>query len=188
MYRNNKELFFMDIKTSLTPVLFASRIRALSEIYKKPLIREQIGLVEREAWDNYTIRYPSNRTCIVMACPYNPKLLLAEWANSIKLIFRFKEDKNENAAGSQTPHVNLDLNTMRDLATFIKEEFGCQVADEYYNEMIKYVKTWPVSNPGRPWKQYNSCVRELQENCPWLRQRNKDGWLEDKPGPNLWST
>ena len=181
--KNSKTLFFMDIKTSLTPVLFQSQLHILSKQYGQRLQREQVGLVEREAWENYNNRYPSEKTTILMACPYNPKLLLMEWVSKVKLIFRFKKDINENAAGSKTPHVNIDLNAMRALSTFINEELGGAINQEYYDTMINYVKSWPLSNPGRPWMQFNACVRELQLTCPWIRQRNKSGYLEpENPG------
>jgi hypothetical protein len=132
--------------------------------------------VEREAWENYSNRYPSERTAVLMACPYNPTLLLAEWVSKITLLFRFKKDIN--ARGSKSPHVNIDLYSMRSLADFISQEFDTTVDQEYYKLMVEYVKEWPISNPGRPWLQYNACVRELQISCPWLRQRNATGFLE----------
>jgi len=184
MYRETKTLYFMDIKTSLTPVLFTSKLDELSRHCRKHLCREQVGLVEREAWDNYTTRYPAGRTAIVMACPYNPRLLVAEWAGSIRPLFRFEEDINRNAAGSMTPHVNIDLDSMRDLATFMQDEFNCEVPRDHFDAMVEYIKTWPLSNPGRPWMQFNACVRGLQMTCPWLRQRNKEGWI-DGPNPGL---
>lgn len=174
------EMFFLDIKTSLTPVLFHSQIEIVRKhAGRSSLAREQIGLVEREAFDNYSTRYPPERTAICIGCPYHPEVLLAEWVSNIDVLFRFPDSINNNARGSKTPHTNIDLNTMRPLNQFLSDEFAVDIDDDEYQLLTDFVKTWPISNPGRPWKQYNACVRELQYTCPWLRQRIKDKWLEE---------
>jgi hypothetical protein len=183
MVRGTKELFFVDIKTSLTPVLFESK---LQEVRMKSgiadLTRERVGLIEREAWDNYTRRYPSERTAILMACPYHPRLLVMEWAKNVVSLFRFEDDINENAAGSKTPHENIDLQSMRTVKEFVKQECGVDIDANDYQLMLDFVKTWPLSNPGRPWKQFNACVEKMQITCPWLRRRNGDGWIDPEGG------
>lgn len=185
--RETHKLFFVDIKTSLTPVLFDSKLREIEEIAGiRGLTRERVGLIEREAWDNYRSRYPGSRTAILMACPYHPRLLVMEWARDIVGLFRFQEDINQNAAGSRTPHQNIDLNSMRTVQQFLAEELAVHIDETVYQLMIEFVKTWPLSNPGRPWRQFNGCVEKMQLVCPWLRRRDKNGWIDpDGPRPNL---
>jgi len=109
--------------------------------------------------------------------------LVMEWASNIRDLFRFKKDTNVRAAGSQTPHVNIDLDSMRTLQEFLSEEFDVDLDEAAYTEMVDFVKTWPLSNPGRPWKQFNNCVVKLQPTCPWLRCRNAKGFI-DPPRSN----
>lgn len=179
LVRPIQRLFFMDVKTSVTPVLFQSKLDAIaSAAGRGRLAREQVGVIEREAWDNYNNRFPPRDTAICLACPYNPGLVLAEWVANIALLFRFEEDINENAGGSQTPHVNIDLETMRRLDEFLNEEFQIAVDSAMFDILLNDVKTWPLGNPGRSWKQVNAAIEKLQLTCPWLRRRNKERWLD----------
>ena len=54
-----QELFFLEMKTSITPVFFQSYIEKLRDkAHLTELSREDIGEIEREAWDTYNKFYP----------------------------------------------------------------------------------------------------------------------------------
>ena len=78
-----RDVFFMDAKVSVTPVFFQSQIDKIKAHYgeDKQLSRENIGDIEREAWLSYNKFFPSNHVAVIMATPYNPKLILAEWVS-----------------------------------------------------------------------------------------------------------
>lgn len=182
----NKRLLFIDTKTSTTPVFFDSYIKKLSEKSKiTDLRREDIGEVEREAWDTYNKFYPPAETVIIMACPYNPKLIVAEKVSNIVCFHRFEKDTNVEAGGSQTPHVNIHLGYMKPLDVFLKEEFGVRINKEFYNEIKDFIKRWDINKPmGRVnWTQFNNCINKLKTTCPWLKYRlpkDKDQSLLDR--------
>jgi hypothetical protein len=194
--REKKDVFFMDAKTSITPVFFKAhieRIRAHSKIYS--LEREDIGEIEREAWLVYNMFYPSDKVALIAAAPYQPKLIVAEWVSKIKCLWCFKGNgleawdcnkcpifksggtfgvvQNEFAGGSKTPHTNIHFGKMLELKDFLKREFGINANEKSYNAMIKEVKKWPLNKPiGRVnWTQFNNAIREMRRKCPWLKHR-----------------
>lgn len=169
-----KDLFFLDTKTSITPVFFGSYINKLSKMSKiKNLRREDIGEIEREAWDTYNKFYPPESVIIIMGCPYTPNLLVAERVSKIKCFHRFEKDTNVEAGGSQTPHVNIHLGLMRPLDKFLNEEFDIKINRNFYNEVLEFIKRWDLNKPvGRVnWTQFNNCISKLRETCPWLNYR-----------------
>lgn len=208
-----KDLFFMDAKASITPVFFQKQVDRIREHYGKDpgLSRSDIGDIEREAWFSYNKLYAS-RVVVVMAMPYNPKLLLAEWVNKIKCMWCLKasepgnpvhwdcnecpiysEDEssfdvmvNNLAAGSGTPHTNIHLGSMRTLKDFLWQDYNVQVDnDEYQHGLLDFIKTWTLGKPAGTvnWKQYNNVIRDLRPNCPWLRNRIKDKFIDYPENP-----
>jgi len=169
-------LFFLDTKTSITPIFFESYIERLRNMAQLPkLHREDIGEIEREAWDSYNDFYPSKNVIIVIACPYNPNLILAERVSNILCFYRFEKDTNVEAGGSRTPHVNIHLGKMRRLDIFLKEEFGIDVDSSKFNEIIEFIKKWDINKPmGRVnWKQYDNAIKKLKQTCPWIKDRTE---------------
>lgn len=181
-----KDLFFIETKASITPIFFESYIQRLRDMSGiTDLKREDIGEIEREAWDTYNDRYPKEKVVIIMACPYNPKLLVAEKVSKINCFHRFKKDINYDAGGSKTPHVNIHLGQMRRLDLFLKDEYGVKINVEFFNEIIEFIKKWDINKPiGRVnWTQFNNCISKLKVSCPWLKHRlpqSKDQSLLDK--------
>lgn len=162
-------LFFIDIKTSLTPVILDAYVDKLGNALGRQLRREQIGIIEREAWDNYSQRYPKKRTALLVACPYNPRLLLMEWVSNIRLLSRFLRNTNPKSAGSQTPHVNIDLDAMRGMDDFLAEELSCKSKSVEYDRLRAVVKTWPVVCSSERWRNaFLRCVASLRITCPWI--------------------
>ena len=183
------ELFFIDSKTSLTPVFFRTQIKRVSRTANRrgedvgELNRTEIGEIEREAWIVYNTFFPPNRVAIMMATPYNPNLVLGEWASNLSPLYTHQSDRNLDAAGSGTPHVNLHLGRMRPLNRFIENEFGVRVDNDEYQKMIDKVKKWDLNKPaGRVnWTQFNNVVNQLRrEGCPWLKNR----WPNGQPDSN----
>jgi len=172
-HRDSKTLCMADAKVSITPMFFDSAIMSLqynSEV--RDLDRHRIGEVEREAWDNYILRFPKRKVAIIMAAPYSPVLIHAEWATNLKGLHRYKGDLNTEADGSGTPHVNVDLAAMRPLSDFMKEEFGETIDKEMYGDILKEIRAWPLNKPGRVnWVQFNNVVVKLSRKCPWVRGR-----------------
>jgi hypothetical protein len=91
---------------------------------------------------------------------------------------------NEFAAGSGTPHTNINLASMRTLADFLRDEFGVLVDTSDYAVLENYVKEWPLNKPrgSVTWGQYNGLIRRLKATCPWLQYRIQDTFYDDYPG------
>jgi hypothetical protein len=172
--KGEKGIFLLDAKTSITPVFFGRHIERLRRLARLPeLRREDIGEIEREAWDVYNRFYPKERVAIAMACPYQPKLVVAEWVSQIFQFFRLKRDRNLEAGGSGTPHVNIHLGKMRALDKFLSQEFRIRVDERLFNDMKDKVKTWELSKPAGTvnWTQFNNVITDLKGSCPWLKHR-----------------
>jgi hypothetical protein len=136
------------------------------------LCHHTIGEIEREAWDNYVKRFPPRKVAICLATPYHQRLVVAEWASELKALHRFSEDINLEAAGSGTPHVNLDLGAMRSLKEFVEQECGVTVKHDTYKLIEEDVKRWPLNKPGRVnWLVFNNVVISMHQRCPWLKGR-----------------
>jgi len=173
-FKGEKGIFFLDAKTSITPVFFGRHIERLRRLAKlSELRREDIGEIEREAWDVYNRFYPRERVAIVMACPYQPKLVVGEWISKTFQFYRLKRDRNLEAGGSGTPHVNIHLGRMRSLDRFLNEEFGVRVSEASFRAMKEKIKTWDLSKPAGTvnWTQFNNAITELKATCPWLKHR-----------------
>jgi hypothetical protein len=169
-----KRLFFLDAKASITPVFFSSQIELIRTTSKlKELRREDIGEVEREAWDVYSRFFSASDVAICFASPYHPRLLVAEWVSRITPLYRLEADRNLEAGGSGTPHVNIHLGRMRTVSEFLREEFRVSVDEDGLRVITDFIKTWPLNKPrGRVnWKQFNNVVRDLKHTCPWLEYR-----------------
>jgi len=204
-----KDFFFMDAKASITPVFFQKQIDRIASNYGKDpdLSRNDIGEIEREAWLSYNKMYAA-KVVIVIATPYHPNLILAEWVSNIKCMWCLKEPLpgnpipcncndcpiysandtafdvivNKLAGGSGTPHTNIHFGTLQPFDVFLSQYFGVEVnKEEYQKAMLDFVKTWPLGKPQGTvsWGQYNGAIRQLRTKCPWLRYRIKDKYIED---------
>lgn len=213
-------LFLLDAKVSITPVFFGTQVDRVSANRpkavasrtheKRPPILEltasDIGEIEREAWFSYNRFYPSRAVAIVMAVPYSPRVLLADWVSNIQCMWCKRDDRadvpwdceacpvfgsaggafgvmvNKNAAGSGTPHTNLFLSQMRTLDQFLLEEFAIPVDKDNYDLMLNIVKSWPLSKPyAVNWTQYNRFIARMKPTCPWLQYRIKDEFFDEDP-------
>jgi len=172
--------FLLDTKASLVPMFFEGPIQKLRELALNAgfagLERGDVGEIEREAWDVYSNMFPSDRLAICFAAPYNPRLIVMEWCSRIQPFYRFAEDRNLQAGGSQTPHTNIHLGMMRTPDVFLKEEFGIDVDPDAYQALVDVVKEWPIQKPkGRiNWGQFTNALRRIKVSCPWIKGQMPD--------------
>lgn len=170
---NGGEPFFLDTKASVTPVFKASHIETIKGTSGlSALAREDVGEVEREAWDVYNGHYSSERMAICFAAPYHPRLVVMEWCKNILPMYRLKEDTNVNSAGSRTPHVNIHLGKMRSLTDFLQQEFGAPKNAPSDVGLAKEVRDWPMGKPAGftiTWEVFRAVGAELRKSCPWLK-------------------
>ena len=172
--------FLLDTKVSLVPMFFENPLKRLRELAITcgfdGLERGDVGEIEREAWSVYSTMYPSERLAICFAAPYNPRLLAMEWCSRIQPFYRFEEDRNLEAGGSGTPHVNIHLGKMRTPDVFLREEFGIEVNAEAYRALVEVVKDWPIQKPkGRiNWTQFTNALRRIKVSCPWIKAQMPD--------------
>jgi hypothetical protein len=104
-----------------------------------------------------------------MACPYNPNLLLMDWVQRIEPLFRFAQNVNVNSAGSQTPHVNIDLDNMRIMRNFLTQELDAVPDGAAYEALCATVRTLPVVCSDDRWRDaFHGCVTALRRTCPWV--------------------
>lgn len=167
--------FFLDTKASVVPVFFDSYLETLRGFAKEAgcpdLTRGDVGEIEREAWDVYTKNFPADRMAICYGAPYHPRLIAMEWCSNVKSFFRFKKDRNLDAGGSGTPHVNIHLGLMRTPAEFLEQEMKIKVEPDAFEALQEVVRNWPVEKPkGRVnWRQFVGALRRLKPTCPWIK-------------------
>lgn len=172
--------FLLDTKASVVPIFFNSYLEQLKEFALEAgchdLTTGDVGEIEREAWDVYTKNFPAERVAICFGAPYHPRLVAMEWCSNIRNFFRFKKNRNLEAGGSQTPHVNIHLGMMRTPAQFLSEEFGIKVDPDAFAALQKVVQNWPIEKPaGRVnWRQFVGAIRRMRTVCPWIKGKMPD--------------
>lgn len=154
-----RELFFVDVKHSISPTWAPSRLKMLREKNNdNTLSTDQIGVVAREALLAYRRYYPN--TIVLMACPYNAKLLMAQFANNIRCLYCYHSpdrgsydcancpekrggffdiERAVNSVGSQTPMTNVDLNSFAPAAEFFNE-IGIQLNEHVLADLLQEIK------------------------------------------------
>jgi hypothetical protein len=196
-----RRLFFIDAKVSITPIFFATQIERIRQHSGEQELRKcDAGEIEREAWYSYNTFYPKDEVALVMASPYCPSLVLAEWVANVRCLWCYRgrtQDGlptpwdcrkcalrsegsfgvvvNEFAGGSGTPHTNIDFRSMRTLQQFLHDELDVSVAaSDEMQKLREFVSQWPLGKPrgNVNWMQYNGTVRELEaQGCSWLKYR-----------------
>jgi len=195
---DHNTFFLLDTKVSITPIFFRKQIERIAKhTGKDNLQRKDILEIEREAWFTYNTFYDPNNVAILMACPYNPKVLLCEWVSNIECLWCYKtkeqglpipwdcsdcpirtrNDKsfgvvvNRLSAGSGTPHTNIYANSMRPLEQFLEEEFSIDIDIDYINSFKEYFKIEKINKPkGKVnWRQDNRAIKEIRKYCPWVK-------------------
>lgn len=165
LLKNNepKCLYFVDVKHSVAPTWSHSRLKMLREKNSdSTLSTDRIGVVAREALLSYRRFYPN--TIILMACPYNSKLLMAQFADKIRCLYCYHSpergdydceecpaqngdffdiERATNAVGSQTPMTNVDLNSFIPADMFF-EQLGIKIDSEVFENLKQEIKTEPI--------------------------------------------
>lgn len=158
-----KQLYFVDVKHSTSPIWASSRLKMLREKNAdQSLSAERIGVVAREALLSYRRFYPN--TVILMACPYNPKLLMAQFADKVRCLYCyhaasrgdydcrncpsknggfFDIERATDSAGSQTPMTNVDLDSFLSADLFF-EQIGIKTNAEVFRKMKDEIKKEPI--------------------------------------------
>lgn len=154
-----KELFFIDVKHSIAPTWSPARLKMLREKnHDDSLSTDRIGVVAREALLSYRRYYPN--TIVLMACPYNTKLLMAQFAKDIRCLYCYHSPNREdydcancptitggffdveravNSVGSQTPMTNVDLDSFKPAAEFF-DEIGIELNETILNDLLQEIK------------------------------------------------
>lgn len=145
MDKARKKTSFLEYKAMVVPAK-EKRVEWLRNLTGiDDLSVSNVGIIEREAIDNYFLLSKSGfDVVIIVACRYNPKVLLAEWSSNLIVIYRQPERikagplerANILSKGSGTPWVNIHLDRMRTLRNFLKDEFDFDVCTEKAKDSI----------------------------------------------------
>ena len=182
-----QEIYFLEIKVSKTPLRFYSRLRELQAAHPNDGLRlSDIGDIAREAWNAYVNLYPN--TIIIDGCSYNPKVLMAQFADRVQCLrcFNprgavacndcpvrrrefFEYEVNENAAGSKTPHTNLNYASFDRLENFFAG-LNIRLNGECVRELTQRIKNLGVFFPdGTDERIKSQVLHDLRnDGCDWL--------------------
>lgn len=144
-------IYFLECKSTVTPLWSKSRIRELSENagLQPPdeILRwEDIGQLEAAAYDNYiALKNLGAKVAVLNYVAYHERLLLCDFVENITEIGRYSV-KNRDTKGSGERFINFDVIQMRTLEEFLIEEHG--VDPDYIAPMIQ------------------AACRELEEKIP----------------------
>lgn len=184
--------FFIDIKHSISPIWSYYHYKLLSErsldINNKHIKISDIGVIAREALLSYRRYYPN--TIIVVASPYNKKLLMAQFANKIKCIYCYSNknpsgfdceecplkvggffdvERASKSTGSQTPMTNIDLSSFEPIDHFFAN-LGITINMNAVKRIREYIKAEPLEMSSAPSDKIANHIRwELNASgCDWI--------------------
>lgn len=184
-----KELFFIDVKHSLAPTWAPSRLKMLRDKNNdNTLSIDRIGVVAREALLAYRRYYPN--TIVLMACPYNAKLLMAQFAKDIRCLFCYHAPDREdydcascptknggffdieratNSAGSQTPMTNVDLDSFLPADEFFSN-LGIHLNKDVLNNLLQEIKqeTLDIGKGVNPNLKNQTLWNINHAGCDWV--------------------
>lgn len=158
-----KQLYYIDVKHSISPTWAPSRLKMLQQNNNDSgLSPDRIGVVAREALLSYRRYYPN--TIILMASPYNSKLLMAQFADRVRCLYCYhspsRGDYNCNccpsktggffdieratdSVGSQTPMTNVDLDSFLPVDEFF-EQIGIECKADILHNIKEEIKREPI--------------------------------------------
>lgn len=183
-----KQLYFLDVKHSITPIWADSRIEMLrTKNDDITLTRTKVGVVAREALLSYRRYYPN--TIILMASPYNSKVVMAQFADRVRCLYCYREKGKEydcyncpskhggffdieratNAIGSQTPMTDVDMDSFEPMEIFFGK-LGIKVDSEILEQIRESVKCEQLEfGNQKDHRIQNKVRRELHESgCNWI--------------------
>ena len=186
--KNKKEIYFIEIKSSITPLCFETNRKQMKLINGKVPLITDIADMDRDAWNAYNNLYP--RTIIIDACLYNPILFGCQFVKKIECLRCFKEYKiqydcnecpvknrgvfeskrNSESEGSKTPHMNYSLHNFVEFGEFF-EKFGIKYNEEKLEELLNIIKGYNLNFPSRIYPEVKrKIIKELKElGCVWLK-------------------
>ena len=132
----NNNIYYLDVKHSVTPLNYAGRMKRIQSLHPNLLInKSNVGIIAREALYAYRRFYPE--TIILYFSTYNQKIAMAQFAKDVKMLYAygwnertpleqyeigtnhyFAFDRNLNAKGSRTPHTNVYLDSFDEAVDF----------------------------------------------------------------------
>lgn len=187
-----RDIYFIDIKHSVAPVYFSSKMKSLQEKNEDlTLTRSRVGIVAREALLSYRRFYPNS--IIIMACPYNKKLLMAQFADKIRCLHCYNSpnraeydcnncpsknggffdiERDNNSAGSQTPMTNVDLDSFLPIGVFFRE-LGIGLKDTTVECLMEKIKKEPIDIDKTVYPEVrNKILYSLNRaGCDWIDYR-----------------
>lgn len=190
-----KELFFVDIKHSVSPIWAEGQYKKLLKLSttknNRRIELSDIGVIAREALLAYRRYYPN--TIIIMGSPYNPKVLMAQFVDKIqcfhcyssgpdkeydcdrcpvKLGNFFDFSRVENSAGSKTPYVNVDLGSFEPITEFF-ETLNIRMDPDVVNKIVDSIKEEKLL--------FSSTCNEFNKNrVRWTLNQNGCDWIKYK--------
>lgn len=181
-------LYFVDVKHSVSPVWADSRLNKIrGRNGDTSISNSKIGVIAREALLSYRRYYPN--TIVLMASPYNSKVLMAQFAKDIRCLYCYKKDGEYNCAdcpsdnggffdieratnsvGSQTPMTDVDLDSFLPADTFF-EQLGIVINRDVLDELIRRIKQEPIMFGSENVNQdtINKVLYRLnRDGCDWV--------------------
>lgn len=182
------ELFFIEVKASLTPLCLETNRKQMRKINGEEPSISEIADMDRDAWNAYRNLYP--RTIIVDACVYNPTVLACQFVQKVECLRCFQDYRtafdcnecpvikrktfqtirNEKSEGSKTPHMNFSLKNFEAFETFFNK-FGYEINSSLLEELLEKIREYPVNFPSiiRE-KTKEKIINELESNgCYWVK-------------------
>lgn len=194
-----QKIYFLEVKHSISPIYTKSRLNLMKkQAFDNTLKISDVGVVAREALLSYRRYYPN--TILLMASPYNPKKLMAQFAENVKCLYCYRSNKPDydcnncpamnnrffdieranNSTGSQTPMTNVDLRSFDNAKNFFAK-LGIKINESILDEIEKLIINEPVCFDN---KVLNNRKNEV------IQSLINDGcyWLEKQVSPKVYST
>lgn len=189
-----KQLYFIDIKHSVSPIWAPSRLKLIRDNnHDSSLTIDRIGVVAREALLSYRRFYP--QSIILMASPYNPKVLMAQFAERVRCLYCYHDpargdydcnncpsksggyfdiERAQNSTGSQTPMTNVDLDSFDPVQDFFST-IGISINSEVLEKMIDNIKQEPLFFENKAYPSLREKVIDSLRaaGCNWIGESNQ---------------
>lgn len=184
-----KELFFLEVKCSVTPCWATSRIKSIRDIHPNEGLNESnIGEIAREALLSYNRFYPN--TIVLYGSSYNSKVLMAQFADKVECLFCYRKDgkydctkcpskmggyfdleRNNNSSGSQTPNTNINLDSFERADLFF-EKLGISLDRSAWETICDSIKSVGVSFPDKVERERAQEIKNVihDSGCSWIKR------------------
>lgn len=187
--KSPQKIYFLDVKHSVSPIYANSRLELMRRKHKDDTLNiSDVGVVAREALLSYRRYYPN--TIILMSSPYNPKKVMAQFANDVDCLYCYRStspdyDCNDcpaknggffdieragNSTGSQTPMTNIDLRSFEPVDEFFKK-IGIEINKDTLAEIEELIVNEPICFDNKVSRERKQEVLRilLDEGCDWVK-------------------